>query len=196
MTILTPYRNRSEHLAKFIPHMKSYLPACEIVVIEQDDERPFNRGALLNCGYREFSPDYFALHDIDKLPVSANYSEPVESPRQLADNKFQTMSYFGGVTLFSGKTFELIGGFRNDFWGWGGEDNELLARLHKYNIRPVYDFGVFDELPHPRPASEFNMYRWRESQKPRPPRVSMFDLKYVVTDRKVYDDYTHLKVKF
>ena len=56
--ILVPYRDnaeqdRADHLKKFISHMARYHPDWRVLVIEQSqDERKFNRGALLNIGAR------------------------------------------------------------------------------------------------------------------------------------------------
>jgi len=36
---------------------------------------------------------------------------------------------FGGAGSFSREHFELINGFSNKFWGWGGEDDDLYNRL-------------------------------------------------------------------
>ena len=35
---------------------------------------------------------------------------------------------FGGVGAFSREHFELVNGFSNEFWGWGGEDDDLYTR--------------------------------------------------------------------
>ena len=37
--------------------------------------------------------------------------------------------YIGGVTAFSAPCFEALNGFPNNFWGWGGEDDELQNRM-------------------------------------------------------------------
>lgn len=194
MHILVPYRDRAEHLKIFLPRIQAYLPGCTIVVIEQLDNRPFNRGKLLNIGYLETKPSYLALHDVDKIPISADYSDPVQQPRQIAPNPFQTYSYFGGVTLFSAAHFEQVGGFRNDFWGWGGEDNELMFQTHRAGIRAEFKFGVFEDLPHPRPEKEFDVARWKEAQKRRNPLQGLEHCQYSVISRKQLKDHLHISV--
>jgi hypothetical protein len=37
--------------------------------------------------------------------------------------------YFGGASLLNTSTFQLVNGFSNQYWGWGGEDDDLLQRL-------------------------------------------------------------------
>jgi len=36
---------------------------------------------------------------------------------------------FGGVTAFKQQHFELVNGFSNQFYGWGGEDDDMYNRL-------------------------------------------------------------------
>ena len=35
---------------------------------------------------------------------------------------------FGGAGAFRKEDFEKINGFSNQFWGWGGEDDDLYRR--------------------------------------------------------------------
>ena len=39
---------------------------------------------------------------------------------------------FGGAGSFTREHFELINGFSNVFWGWGGEDDDLFQRYNQY----------------------------------------------------------------
>ena len=69
--ILIPYRNREEHLKYFIkntiPYLKQYLNPFKIIIIEQNNDRLFNRGKLLNVGFLEYFKEgkYFFTHDVD-----------------------------------------------------------------------------------------------------------------------------------
>lgn len=192
MTLLVPYRDREEHLKEFVPHMNKYLPGATIVVIEQVDKQKFNRGKLLNVGFLETEDDCYCFHDVDKLPVNADYSFPIR-PRQIAPNPHQTRSYFGGVTLFSRKDFEKVGGFNNDYWGWGGEDNELMFQLRRHDITAIWNYGTFTDLPHPRPESEFNLARWEKSKLPRT-KDMLKTCEYELISKEVKDGYTVLRV--
>ena len=140
--VIVPYRDRKEHLEKFLPTIKKVLNQqsidYEIIIVEQVDNRPFNRGKLLNIGFKkamELSCTYVALHDVDMLPIGADYTK-VDRPTHLA-TKFLSQhgevrelfdTYFGGVTLFPVKDFYQINGYSNDYWGWGYEDDDLLFR--------------------------------------------------------------------
>ena len=45
------------------------------------------------------------------------------------------LGYFGGITSFSAGQFKQINGFPNNFWGWGGEDDELYKRTKKVRLK-------------------------------------------------------------
>ena len=78
LAVIVPYRDRAEHLALFVPYMRQYLAHLpfDIFVVEQTDGKPFNRAKLLNAGFDQVSPRYAycAFHDVDMLPVNADYS--------------------------------------------------------------------------------------------------------------------------
>ena len=48
LAIIVPYRDREEHLSRFIPHMEKFLSdkniQYKIYIVEQGDGKPFNRG--------------------------------------------------------------------------------------------------------------------------------------------------------
>jgi hypothetical protein len=148
--IIVPYRNREEHLKVFLKKMSQYLSArkmdYEIIVVHQDDAKLFNRGALLNIGFKiaeELKCEYVVFHDVDMIPLIVDYSysdiplhlatdfKPIEGnqERELFEE------YFGGVTLFPMEEFRKIDGYSNKYWGWGYEDTDLLHRCRKNNIK-------------------------------------------------------------
>lgn len=146
--IIVPYRDREKQLDYFIPYMAAYLEEkeihdYEIIIVEQSPEKEFNRGSLLNIGFLEAESlgcDYVAFHDLDMLPVEADYSYP-DRVVQLAQHflprsKDQGIpyDYFGGVTLFPVDLFRSINGYSNSYWGWGFEDNDLLLRCQEKKI--------------------------------------------------------------
>ena len=55
--VIVPYRGRPTHLRKFKDHLTTYLKSknisFQIIVVEQTDTLPFNRGKLLNIGFLE-----------------------------------------------------------------------------------------------------------------------------------------------
>ena len=191
-TIIVPYRNRQEHLQVFIPAMRAYLPEADIIVVEQADSKPFNRGKLINVGYLETKPDYFVAHDIDMVPLEVDYSpEPIV---QLACNDIQKVDYLGGVTLFSKESFEKLGGYHNDYFH-RAEDNELAFNARRLSLPIVLCPGIFDQLPHERSKREFIPYLWMKAQQRRKIQNQMGICKYNLVSREQKEGYTLLKVE-
>src|SRR5210317_516189 len=141
--VIVPYRKRPTHLRKFRKSIESYLKDqdYELIVVEQADDLPFNRGKLLNIGFKyavRKGCDYVVFHDIDMLPINVDYSYsdvPIHlatgftnSDREIFD------TYFGGVTLFPVDSFKKVNGYSNEYWGWGFEDDDLLLRLTEQRV--------------------------------------------------------------
>ena len=148
--VIVPYRNRHLHLTEFKKQIVSYLDSNSyenyvIIIVEQDDARLFNRGMLLNIGFKEAEKqdcDYVVFHDVDMLPIYVNYSY-YSKPLHLATNfilddeeKERTIfdEYFGGVTMFPVDAFKKIDGYSNKYWGGGYEDDDLRFRCEEKNI--------------------------------------------------------------
>lgn len=175
--IIVPYRNRKYHLAAFIPHIHHFLSQVphELLIIEQTiDGKPFNRGKLLNIGYTlaKNSCTYLCFHDIDMLPVQADYSYAI-SPTHLATSVEQFgyempyPEYFGGVTLMNIFDFELVNGYSNSYWGWGSEDDDLRFRCLENGLKIESRLGVFLSLKHSKaeesdPFIQANRERYEE----------------------------------
>jgi hypothetical protein len=147
--VIVPFRDREEHLEKFIKQVPSYLTnnniEYELIVVEQSDKKPFNRGKLLNIGFieaRKLNCDYVVFHDVDMIPVDVDYSYSdiplhLATEFELENDKLKNLSfddYFGGVTMFPKTAFEKINGYSNLYWGWGFEDDDLLFRSKKENL--------------------------------------------------------------
>jgi hypothetical protein len=164
IAIIVPFREsddkntRTNQLNRFIQYMNNYLNNMDykIFIIEQsDDGRKFNRGALLNIGFKlseNQGYDIFVFHDVDLLPsneLKEYYTELPSSPVHIASvwNRYNNNSkYFGGIVAFNKEEFNKINGYPNNFWGWGGEDDELYKRVIKYyNIKKA-DKGSIEDL--------------------------------------------------
>ncbi|KAF1743290.1 hypothetical protein MXB_5009, partial [Myxobolus squamalis] len=107
-----------------------------IFVVEQSGNSTFNRALLLNIGFAHAlyydNFDCFIFHDVDLLLENdENIYDCQKSPTHLsvAIDKFQYklpyQQIFGGIEAFKKEHFEAINGFSNQFWGWGGEDDNL-----------------------------------------------------------------------
>ncbi len=146
--VIVPYRNRPEQLQAFKKYISDYLYSKkihhEVIVVEQKDDNPFNRGLLLNWGCRKAEwtgCDYVVFHDVDMLPIDVDYTysdTPLHLVTDTGDEELNSnlfYDYFGGVTLFPLETFKKINGFSNDYWGWGFEDDDLFLRCQEKRIK-------------------------------------------------------------
>jgi hypothetical protein len=170
LAVIVPYRDRESHLEQFMPRMKEFLESnnitFHITVIEQANKLPFNRAKLLNVGFNECQfYDYFCFHDVDMLPIEADYSFP-DSPTHLAANVEQFgwglayETYFGGVTLFSKEDFLKINGYSNNYNGWGAEDDDLWNRCIQNKLFPKRRPGKYSSLHHERIVDQV---QWRKN---------------------------------
>lgn len=156
--IVVPYRDRAVHLRQFLDRMRPYRH--DVIVIHQGDELPFNRAKLFNVFFKEYGSDYdyFVCHDVDMIPIDADYSYS-DIPTHLATKCSQFgfvmpyPEYFGGVTMFTSRDFERVDGYSNDFWGWGGEDDEMRKNVLSHGLSIGSRVCKFDSLPH---ASNIN----------------------------------------
>jgi hypothetical protein len=148
--VIVPYRNREEHLERFVPYLRDHLKeqglSFRILIVEQLDDLPFNRGALLNMGAQlcHDDCDFFCFHDVDLLPKEVDYT-PGSQPISLVScrtneftshREFLPPHFFGGVTVISKEQFYLVNGFSNRFWGWGFEDDNFLFRCLLAGLQP------------------------------------------------------------
>jgi hypothetical protein len=144
--IIVPYRNRYQQLLEFKSHIIDYLKDkdinYELIIVEQDDAEVFNRGKLLNVGFKyakRLKCEYVVFHDVDMLPIDVDYSwsdVPIQMATNFIPDNTRTIfdEYFGGVTMFPVTTFDEINGYSNNYWGWGFEDDDLLYRCKLHQI--------------------------------------------------------------
>ena len=148
--IVIPYRDRAAHLSKFLSN--ATIPT---LIVEQNNDKPFNRGKLFNIGgiicFQE-GASHIITHDVDMIPIKVDYS-PSECAHLASrcsqfNYKMPYERYFGGVNIYSAKTFYMVNGYSNDFWGWGAEDDDMLLRCEKANIQIERRLCKFNSLPH------------------------------------------------
>ena len=61
------------------------------------------------------------------------------------------LSYFGGVSAFTPDQFWKVNGYSNLYFGWGGEDDDIVARIYKSGMhfsRPKKIIGGYVALHH------------------------------------------------
>lgn len=150
--VIIPIRNRDDHLSLLLPDLEATLKgqniSYEIILVEQEEGKPFNRGRLINIGAKIAEKQkctYLVIHDVDKLPIEVDYSY-VDKPVLLCafvkegKGKYQKqpVDYFSGIVTIPLTQFKKINGYSNEYWGWGFEDNDLLYRIEKKNL-PLFE---------------------------------------------------------
>lgn len=134
---VVPYRDRVEHKTIFLHYMKHILEGqnYKIYIVEQNDKRNFNRGALKNIGFmtakNNYPNDYknmtFIFHDIDLIPYKKGLFDYTAKEGE-ASHYYGYDFLLGGIVAMNGKDYERINGFPN-YWAWGWEDNALQLRF-------------------------------------------------------------------
>jgi len=168
LKIVVPYRDREKQLRQFLPHIRDYFAGrgtpYHIVIAEQAEGLPFNRGAIKNAGFLlGAESDYTCFHDIDYLPLEADYSWtdspaglvwagaesiPIKASGQTQYIKPDMSKFFGGAVLMPNALFQQVDGYSNQYWGWGYEDTDLVSRFQAANITVARRRGSFRPLRH------------------------------------------------
>ncbi|XP_010863966.1 beta-1,4-galactosyltransferase 3 isoform X2 [Esox lucius] len=165
--IVVPYRNRQTHLRALLYHLHPFLQRQQIhysiYIVHQWGNSTFNRAKLLNVGVREALRDEdwgcIFLHDVDLLPENDHntYTCHSQFPTHLsvAMDKFRYRlpypQYFGGVSAVTPQQYIKMNGFPNHYWGWGGEDDDIAARVRLSGmkiVRPPVAIGHYKMIKH------------------------------------------------
>lgn len=126
----------------------------------------FNRGALLNTAIQTIeNARVIYTHDVDLVP--ANETSYTAYSQEIADDTIAHLAgswdryteegrsgtYLGGIAGMTPEGWRITNGYPNDYFGWGGEDDEFLRRVKEHKIKiDHFDkgrFGVRDleEIP-------------------------------------------------
>jgi hypothetical protein len=173
LLIVVPFRDREPHLRRFVPHLRAYFARDKadraidyrVIVVEQEAGLPFNAGALKNVGFLlgADDSDYTCFHDVDYLPVWADYSwvdvptplvwhgaevRPVAPGESGLYLRHDLAKFFGACVLVPNDLVRRVNGYANAYWGWGYEDEDFRARFVALGIAPGRRQGTFMPLDH------------------------------------------------
>uniref|UniRef100_UPI0037E8B484 beta-1,4-galactosyltransferase 1 n=1 Tax=Semicossyphus pulcher TaxID=241346 RepID=UPI0037E8B484 len=168
VAIIIPFRKRDEHLKFWLHYLHPILQRQQldygVYVINQEGDEIFNRAKLLNIGYSEALKEYdyecFVFSDVDLIPMDdRNTYRCFSQPRHLSVSmdkfgfRLPYSQYFGGVSSMSKEQYLKINGFPNNYWGWGGEDDDIYNRLASKGMsisRPNGETGKCRMIRHQR----------------------------------------------
>ena len=223
LTVVIPYRDREQHLQQLLPVLRLKLQeqglSHRILVVEQDSNALFNRGRLLNAGihYSAEHTDYYCLHDVDAVPIVANYacpSQPLRLVNKLVgrhDKSRHNDYYFSGAVCIRKDQVHAANGFSNEYWGWGKEDDDFFFRLLLAELLSYYDVeGVYQDLPNPPHQQLQRRYPWtpphvRRNRQRRslllrglvdPVDDGLSTLRYEVIERSQLPGYEKIRVRW
>lgn len=164
--IIIPHRNRENHLKYLLYYLHPFLQRQQlnyaIYVIHQAGNYTFNRAKLMNVGFREAmrEEDWNCLffHDVDLIPEDdRNTYTCDQNPKHAAiamdkfGYKLPYKMYFGGVSALSPLHYLKMNGFPNNYWGWGGEDDDIGIRVSLAGMvitRPSVKVGRYKMIKH------------------------------------------------
>jgi len=132
LLIVVPYRNREEHLKGFLENSPKFFNQTgltyDILICELEQIGDWNAGLCVNSLVDFINEkrcyEWLYIHHVDVWPVSGQWEFPPEK------QVFFNMGDYGSC-LMKLQTFFDIDGYSNNFWGWGGEDNELYEKLRQ-----------------------------------------------------------------
>ena len=139
--LIIPYRDRSEHLKIFIPIITECLKKqnieYKIIVVNQDNDRLFNKCKLMNIGAELLydDVDYFCFHDVDYIPENTvSYkldNDIIQNARIIIENRLNKIKnnefycgmnfnkYFNNNYYYSKQGGENLGGvsiIKKEIW--------------------------------------------------------------------------------
>lgn len=121
------------------PLVEKSMPSVEGVSTPK-----FNRGALLNAVIDTITYGQLIItHDVDLVPDSPEsfdaYVKDIDDSTVLhlaggwerynTENRGEFTTYLGGIAGMTPTGWKRVNGYPNDFFGWGGEDDELRRRV-------------------------------------------------------------------
>lgn len=161
LIFIVPYRDRAPQryfFENYMTYLMEDLTLHEdyyILFVEQDDARPFNRGAMKNIGFlvvKDLLPDTYqdailVFHDIDTIPHKKGLLS-FDPPPGTIKHHYGFEFALGGIVSMRAADFERLNGFAN-YWTWGFEDNLIQNRaqrkgmqIDRSNFFPLHDMRI------------------------------------------------------
>lgn len=215
VAIIIPYRDRYRFLMILLnrlhPMLQRQQLSYQIFVIEQDGNKKFNRGKLMNVGYTEALKvdkfDCFVFQDADLLPETDKnlyMCDPHAHHLASAINemRYHVMfyNYAGGVIAMNRENYNRINGYSNSYWGWGNEDDDFSARILESGLlltRPPEHIGRYKMVRHTKQTRSDDGYEMFLGWRSRWMTDGLNDpvgMNYSVVQMDTQPLFTHIKV--
>jgi len=160
--VVVPYRDRDEDLKRFLENAPAFFNqqawTCDIFLAEMAPGPDWNAGATCNAATKYLDSqqvvdyDYIYIHHVDIFGISG------QIPCPDLNHCYMNLGDYGSCFM-SIHAFKSVGGYSNNFWSWGGEDNHLYAKLKGHG------FVVADITKCPEVTAQFNVERQNHVRK-------------------------------
>jgi hypothetical protein len=212
---IVPYRDREEEKAFFEKQMSQVMEDYpqsyyKTYYIQQNHEKPFNRGAMKNIGFIMVKEKYplqykditLVFNDVDTTPANKTTIPDYSTTHGTIKHFYGYRYVLGGIASITAGDFERMNGFPN-YYSWGFEDNNLKERADKLNITidrgvfyPIHDNVNIIQLKQPPDrtvnSGEFDRYIRRVNEGIN----TIYDLKYIVDENTGMVDVTTFKTNY
>ncbi|XP_077431120.1 beta-1,4-galactosyltransferase 3 [Vanacampus margaritifer] len=213
--VIIPHRHREHHLRFLLYYLHPFLQRQQlnyaIYVIHQAGNYTFNRAKLMNVGFheamREEQWDCLFFHDVDLIPEDDRNTYVCDAnPKHAAiamdkfGYKLPYAMYFGGVSAITPDHYLKMNGFPNNYWGWGGEDDDIGIRVSlagMFITRPSLKVGRYKMIKHKLDkGNDVNPKRFNMLAKTRQTwkQDGMNTAEYQVLSREYLTLYTNITV--
>lgn len=159
LSIICAYRNRPDRIDTFVSSFSSLYPDAELVVIEQMDNKLFNKGFLYNAGTLYCCGDILAFIDVDIrikecIPLHLldepfyPYTRIIQCDADIkeVESKKRWVDCPGGFYVVPKQLCISVNGHSNLFSGHGWEDTNFKNRA---NIQKRLDNTIY-HIEHPQ----------------------------------------------
>lgn len=141
--IIIPYKEKKHQVVSYlkstIPIFEECLQEFRIIIVEQCNTKPFNKGLLLNTAVLHLNlqdDDDIIFNSVDIVPKRSVVIECYKTdiaPKTVLGICSNENS-MDGVIKIKKSTFESINGYPTNYWGWGFEGETLRERLNLAGI--------------------------------------------------------------
>lgn len=152
---------RRDELINFLDNFRKYMKKnnvnYKLIITEQNNDDPFNRGALYNIGFLESEKRFKFFKKYIMANVDFTFNEDIEFPSDflLFNNGFidiytigENLPIIGACFCVDPLSYLLTNGFPIDFYGWGGEDFAVFNRIRQRRVpynRSILNIGIIKD---------------------------------------------------